>query len=138
MEVPLMLPNGVRLPLPFGMAFPNGLLLVPGSIGQAEDYDEKTKARTPSFDKVTGERVWALRVMDLDPELGTRSREVAVKILADVQPVPPSADVCPIELVGLVVTPYVNDKGRLAFSYRATGIRSPQATGRRTEDGKAA
>ena len=132
-----MLKNGARFPLRHEDVFPNGCLYVPGSIGQAEDYDEKTKNRTPSFDKVTGERVWGLRVIDMDPELGTRSREVAIKILADVQPVPPSAEVCPIELIGLQVTAYVNDKGRLAYSFRATGLRAPTATVARTrgEDG---
>jgi hypothetical protein len=134
-----MLSNGERIPLSHDAVFGHGCLFVPGSIGPVEDFDEATRARTPSIDKVTGERVWQVRVMDLDPELGTRSREVAVKILADVQPVPPSAEVCRIEFVGLTVTPWVNDKGRLAYSYRATGIRAPQAAGRRsTEDGKAA
>jgi hypothetical protein len=121
------LKNGARFPVRHEDVFADGLLFVPGSIGPVEDYNEVTKARTPSFDKVTGERVWQVRGLDLSPELGTRSREVAIKILADVQPVPPSNEVCPIELVGLTVTPYVNDKGRLAFSFRASGVRAPSA-----------
>jgi hypothetical protein len=136
-----MLKNGVRLPVRFEDVFPNGCLYVPGSIGAAEDYDEKTKLRSPSFDKQTGERVWQVRVIDLDPELGTRSREVAVKILADVQPVPPSADVCPVEFDGLMVTPYIAEKtGRMTFSYRATGLRAPSVgiRARSSNDGKAA
>src|SRR5262245_44062192 len=49
--------------------FPHGCCLVPDSITEAQDYDEKTKRRTPSVDKVTGKRVWQCRVSDLDPDL---------------------------------------------------------------------
>ena len=122
--------NGVRLPVSFAEVFPNGCLFVPGSVGAVEDFDEKTRARTPAFDKVSGLPVWSARVIDLDPELGTRSRETVVKIAASVQPVPPSAEVCPIEFDGLTVTPYENDKGRIAFSLRASGLRAPAAGGR--------
>jgi hypothetical protein len=51
-----------------------------------------------------------------------------VKILADREPVPPTRQ--PFELVefeGLVVTPYVNDKGRMAYSLRATGLKPATA-----------
>ena len=72
----------------------------------------------------------SLRRLRNDPELGTRARETVVKIAAPVQPVPPAAEVCPVEFDGLTVTPYVNDKGRIAFSYRATGMRAPAAGGR--------
>jgi hypothetical protein len=47
-----------------------------------------------------------------------------VKILADRMPVPPTP--VPFEAVdfdGLVVTPYVTDKGRMAYSLRATGLK---------------
>ena len=34
----------------------------------------------------------------------------------------------PVEFDGLTVTPYVDDKrGRVAYSYRATGMRAPAA-----------
>jgi hypothetical protein len=118
--------NGVRLPVSFGEVFPHGCLMVPGSVGPVEDYDEKTRLRTPAVDKLTGERVWSLRVIDLDPELGTRARETVVKVTAPVQPVPPSGEVCAVEFDGLTVTPYVNDKGRIAFSLRARGVRAPE------------
>jgi len=104
--------------------FPHGCCLVPDSIAEAQDYDEKTKRRTPSIDKVTGSKVWQCRVSDLDPELAGRSRETVVKILADRMPAPPTRQ--PFEMVdfdGLVVTPYVTDRGKLAFSLRATGLK---------------
>jgi hypothetical protein len=100
--------------------------LVPESLGEVEDYDEKTGRRTPAKDKITGQRVWQVRVMDLDPELGKRSRETTVKISADYQPVAPTGT--PFEAVefdGMTVTPYVANNGRMAYSFRATGIRAP-------------
>jgi hypothetical protein len=133
--------NGVRLPVSFGEVFPHGCLFVPGSAGAVEDFDENTRVRTPAFDKFSGEPVWSVRVIDLDPELGTRARETVVKIAAPVQPVPPAAEVCPVEFDGLTVTPYVNDKGRIAFSFRATNLRAPASGGRKPAaetDGKAA
>jgi len=60
----------------------------------------------------------------MDPELEGRSRETVVKILADREPVPPTRT--PFELVefeNLQVTPYVTDKGRMAYSLRCTGIK---------------
>jgi hypothetical protein len=60
----------------------------------------------------------------MDPELEGRSREVVVKILADREPAPPTRT--PFELVefdNLQVTPYVTDKGRMAYSLRSTGIK---------------
>lgn len=133
--------NGVRLSVGFGEVFPHGCLFVPGSAGAVEDFDEKTRARTPAFDKVSGQPVWSVRVIDLDPELGTRARETVVKIAAPVQPLPPAAEVCPVEFDGLTVTPYVNDKGRIAFSYRAAHMRAPATGGRKPApetEGKAA
>jgi hypothetical protein len=112
--------------------------MVPGSIGPVEEYDEKTRIRTPAVDKLTGERVWSLRVIDLDPEIGTRPRETVVKLTAPVQPVPPSGEVCSVEFDGLTVTPYVNDKGRIAFSLRATGLKPPTTAKARPDESKAA
>lgn len=122
----MALKGGTRFAVPFEAVFPHGCVLVPGSVAEVQDYDERTKTRTPSTDKVTGQRVYQVRVMDMDPELGARSREVAVKILADVQPVPPVGPFQPVEFEELTVTPYVNNAGRLAYSYRATGLSAPR------------
>ena len=57
--------------------------------------------------------------------LAGRSREVGVKILADREPAPPTGQ--PFELVefeNLTATPYVTDKGRMAYSLKATGIKA--------------
>jgi len=117
--------NGTRLPVSMAQVFPAGCHLVPDSIAEAQDYDEQTKRRTPSVDKVTGKRVFQCRVVDMDPDLEGRSRETAVKILADRMPAPPTR--APFELVefdGLQVTPYVTDRGRMAYSLRSTAIKA--------------
>jgi hypothetical protein len=138
--------GGSRFSVSFDEVFPAGCLLIHGSIGLVEDYDEKTGRRSPAMDKLTGQPVWQARVVDLDPDLGTRARETVVKIVAPVQPVPPSGEaLCPVEFDGLTVTPYVNDKNkRLAYSLRANGMRAPSVgvkprhgTGE-TGDGRAA
>jgi hypothetical protein len=121
----MALRNGSRFAVSMHEVFSHGCCLVPDSITEAQDYDEKTKRRTPSIDKVTGRRVWQCRVSDLDPDLAGRTRETVVKILADREPVPPTRQ--PFELVefeNLQVTPYVTDKGRMAYSLRATGLKA--------------
>ena len=121
----MALRNGARFSVGMADVFPDGCYLVPGSISEAQDYDEKTKTRSPAKDKVTGSRVFQCRVVDMDPELEGRSRETVVKILTDYQPVPPGR--APFELVEfehLTVTPYVNDKNRMAYSLRATGLKA--------------
>ncbi|MTK04427.1 transcriptional regulator [Micromonospora sp. CP22] len=123
----MALRGGTRFSVPFEAVFPHGAVFVPDSIAEAQDYDEKTGRRTPSKDKVTGTRVWQCRVMDLDPELGARSREVPIKILTDHQPVPPVGAFQPVEIEGLTVTPYVDsDTKRLKFSFRATALIAPK------------
>ena len=120
----MALRNGSRFPVSMQQVFPHGCHLMPESITEAQDYDEKTRIRTPSIDKLTGKRVFQCRVADMDPELEGRSRETVVKILADREPNPPTGQ--PFELVefdNLQVTPYVTDKGRMAYSLRATGIK---------------
>jgi hypothetical protein len=126
--------NGTRLPVTMQQVFPQGCHLMPDSIAEAQDYDEKTRIRTPAIDKLTGKRVWQCRVADMDPELEGRSRETVVKLLADRPPSPPTGT--PFELVefdGLQVTPYVDSgrcqgqgrcNARMAFSLRATGIKA--------------
>jgi hypothetical protein len=128
-----MIKGGARIPVPFEVAFPAGCVFVPDSIAAVEDYDARTKARTPQFDKVTGSRVYQCRVMDADPELGSQSREVVIKILADVQPVPPVGAFMPVEFEGLMITPWIDDPGKesnrrpkLMFSYRATAMVAPK------------
>jgi hypothetical protein len=124
----MALRNGSRFGVSMQQVFPHGCHLLPDSIAEAMDYDEKTKTRRPAVDKVTGKRVWQCRVQDMDPDLAGRSRETVVKILADQQPAPPTKVLFEaVEFDGLIVTPYVTDRGRLAYSLRATGIKAARA-----------
>lgn len=126
--------NGTRLPVSMAQVFPHGCCLVPDSIAEAQDYDEQTRTRTPAVDKLTGKRVFQVRVSDLDPDLAGRSRETVVKVLADREPAPPTGHPFePVEFEGLHVTPYVDSArcqgrgkctARMAFSLRATGIKA--------------
>jgi hypothetical protein len=75
----MALKNGSRFAVGMADVFPDGCYLVPGSIAEAQDYDEKTKTRHPAKDKVTGTRVFQCRVVDMDPELEGRSRETVVR-----------------------------------------------------------
>jgi hypothetical protein len=124
----MALRNGSRFPVSMADVFSHGCHLMPESISEAQDYDEQTKRRTPAIDKVTGKRVYQCRVVDMDPDLEGRSRETVVKILGDRMPVPPTrAPFEAVEFEGLVVTPYVTDRGRMAYSLRATGIKPATA-----------
>ena len=120
-----MLKGGSRFPVAMADVFPHGCHLVPDSISEAIDYDEETKRRSPALDKLTGKPVFQVRVIDLDPELSGRSREVVVKVIADRMPVPPTrAPFEAVEFENLTVTPYVVDRTkRMAYSLRATGIK---------------
>ena len=130
----MALGNGARLPVGMAGVFPAGCHLVPDSITEAQDWDEATRTRTPAIDKITGKRVYHVRVIDLDPALEGRSREVVVKIAADRMPVPPTRHPFePVEFENLTVTPYVDTgrcqgrgrcNARMAFSLRATGIKA--------------
>ena len=127
----MALRNGARFPVSMQDVFGHGCNLMPDSITEAIDYDEKTRRRTPAVDKVTGKPVWQCRVSDMDPELAGRSRETVVKIIADRMPVPPTR--VPYEAVefdGLTVTPYVTDKGRMGYSLRATAIKAARQPGK--------
>jgi hypothetical protein len=121
----MALKNGARFAVTMHEVFPHGCHLVPDSIIEAQDYDERTGRRSPATDRLTGKRVFQCRVMDMDPALEGRSREVVVKILGDKMPVPPTrAPFEPVEFDGLLVTPYVTDKGRMAYSLRAAGMKA--------------
>jgi hypothetical protein len=121
------LKGGARFAVDFAQVFPGGCKFLPDSVSVVEDYDEKNGRRTPARDKVSGTRVYQVRVYDMDPELSGRAREVTVKISVDVQPVPPVGPFEEIEFVGLTVTPWVSNNGRLAYSLRAAGMRASVA-----------
>jgi hypothetical protein len=107
--------------------FPEGCYLVPRSISETCEYDEKTKTSRPSVDEITGQRVYQCRVVHMDPEREGRARETVVKIVADQEPVPPTqTPYGPVDFVGLTAIPCGTDRGRTTYdsdSLRATDIR---------------
>jgi hypothetical protein len=132
------------IPVEFGMVFPDGAFAA-GGFEAVRDFDASTAERfVQSADKATGDPLWVVEVIDADPE--ARARTVKVKVAARVQPVLPSAPssglpFVAVEFTGLTVTPYVAEKtGRLAFSFKATGVRAPgRSSGRSSgESGKEA
>jgi hypothetical protein len=48
----MALRNGSRFAVSMANVFPDGSYLVPDSFSEVQDYDEKTKTRRPSVDKV--------------------------------------------------------------------------------------
>jgi hypothetical protein len=112
------------IPVSFDFAFPAGAYAE--SVEPVRDFEASKSAsnQVQARDKRSGQLVWVVNVYDPDPE--ARAKAVKVKIAAPVQPVLPEAiagmPFRPVEFEGMTVTPYVNDKGRLAYSYRATGV----------------
>ncbi|WP_283138819.1 plasmid replication, integration and excision activator [Rhizohabitans arisaemae] len=99
---------------------------------QVKDFDASKNGRTVfAKDKVTGEPVWQVPVMDADPAVKAGAKTVSVKIVSAVQPVPPASlpglPFTPVEFAEMTVTAYVNQSsGRLAWSIRAREMRAPR------------
>lgn len=132
-----MVPASIKVPVPFEYAFPAGALCL--GVDAQIDFDRRGEADNQARDKETGERIWVVRVMDLDPEAIKfgRSVEVKVKVLAPNRPVPPAPTVpgypSAVTFDGLTLTPYVDSRrckssgrcgARMAYSLRATGLRA--------------
>jgi hypothetical protein len=134
-----VVPNAVRVPMPFEYVFPKGALFL--GVEPVKNWDAKggdDQARDEH-----GVRLWAVRVMDLDADAGRfgRRTDVVVKVAAAHQPVPPAPQYPgyppAVEFDDITVTPYVDvhactGKGtphrcraRQAWSIRAAGMRAP-------------
>ena len=131
------------IPMRPGDVFSHGCFVV-GEVQAMRDFDKSTKEQAiQAVDRETGELVWTVDVVDADPE--ARERTVRVKITAPVQPVPPAAAAGvpfrPVEFEGLTATPYVattaTGRGRLTWSFRATGMHAPKSVPAMAGDGKA-
>ena len=120
------------IPMEHGFVWDFGTFMV-GDVQPMRDFDRSTKDQAvQAIDRDTGELVWTVDVIDADPE--ARERTVRVKLLAAVQPVPPAVvegmPFRPVEFEGLTATPYVattaSGRSRLAWSFKATGMRAPK------------
>ncbi len=134
----MAVPYGMRFEASFDQVFPMGALMV-GEVAPDMEYmsaDDKARGKQAKqkVDERTGKRQWKVVVTDPSAEK-ERDASVTVTVLADVQPVPPSAvsvmpgvEVRPVAFEGLTVEPRVmGDRYKyLGFTIRATGIVAPQ------------
>ncbi|WP_410589733.1 hypothetical protein [Amycolatopsis sp. lyj-23] len=124
--------KGHRFAVPFDEAFPQGLVMV-GEVSPDNEYqsrEDKAAGRPvrQRVDEVTGKRQWKFLATDLG-ETRAKRASFEVTLLADVQPVPSSAEVMPgmrpVELEGLTAEPKVAGQGEYKYQsyvYRATGF----------------
>jgi hypothetical protein len=137
-----VVPNSIKIPVPFEYVFPNGALYL--GVDKLVDFDRLSEQDNQARDE-RGERIWVVKVMDLDPEAGKygRSTEVKVKVAASVAPVPPAPAIPgyppAVAFTDVTVTPY-NDansckgerrphkcRARLAWSIRAGALVAPES-----------
>ncbi|OLF18922.1 hypothetical protein [Actinophytocola xanthii] len=143
----MAIPRGFRFPIEFADAFPQGLVLV-GEIAPDTEYQsrEDMAAGRPvrqRVDEATGKRQWRATVTDPD-ERNAKRASFEITFLADVQPVPTTAEVLPgvrpIELEGMTAEPRVSGNGEFkyqSFVFRATGFKAVGAAGGSRAAGKA-
>jgi hypothetical protein len=133
----MAIPRGHRFPVEFADAFPQGLVLV-GEVAPDSEYQsrEDRAAGRPvrqRVDELTGKRQWKATVTDPD-ERNAKRASFEITFLADVQPVPTTAEVLPgvrpIELDGMTAEPRVAGNGEYKYQsylFRATGFRAAGA-----------
>lgn len=117
-----------RFAVEFGEVFPLGAFVLSVEASMAFSTDSNVP-KQQERDKETGRLVWVVRALDANEEAARFGAEFKVKIVADHQPVPPNKiqgfPYAPVEFEGLTLTPYANNKGRIAYSFRAMGMRAP-------------
>ncbi|PSK99298.1 hypothetical protein CLV63_10319 [Murinocardiopsis flavida] len=118
------------IPVEFSTVFPAGAY----ALGVEAITDFETKK--PQLDKDTGQPLWAVDVIDADPEARGKAKSVKVKVSADVCPTlpdeVPGLPFRPVEFDHMAVMPYVDDNGRrprVAYSLRAKGVKTPGTSG---------
>ena len=75
------------IPLEFGVAFPDGVYAA-GAFEPVRDFEKSQGDRfVQQLDKNTGLPMWAVEVIDADPQ--ARARTVKIKVLSQHQPVLP-------------------------------------------------
>ncbi len=128
------------IPVEFGNVFTHGAFAA-GGFEPMRDFDASSGDRfVQAKDKASGLPVWVIEVIDADP--AARDKTAKVKVAAPAQPGLPPATAgmpfIPVEFEGLTVTPYVNQAGRLAYSFKAARVRAPGRPARADTDGKSA
>lgn len=110
------------LPVEFGVVFPHGAF----ALGVEALTDFETKK--PQLDKDTGQPLWAVEVIDADPNARGKAKSQKVKVAAEHCPTLPDEvaglPFRPVEFESMAVVPYVDESGRrprVAYSLRAGG-----------------
>lgn len=94
------------------------------------DYERSTKDnKVQAADRESGHPLWQVEVLDGDPAASKRARTITVKFANPTQPEsPPNSSGMPFTPVifeGLSILPYVDrssEAGRIAWSFRASGM----------------
>lgn len=130
-----------RFEVPFGEVFPYGVFIL-GVEPTMAFSDDANAPKRKERDRDTNQLVWTVRALDANEEAARFGAEFKVKITAPQQPVPPPKTpgfpYAPAEFDGLTVTPYANAKGRVAYSFRATGMRAPGGVAAPKSSGRSA
>ena len=121
-----------RIPVSFSTVFPFGAYMV-GEISPVRDYDRSTRENViQAVDPDTGLLLWAVDVVDADPEATKSNRTMTVKVSAKVQPVLDRAEgdmpFRPVEFSEMTATAYIEEVGdfsRVAWSLRANSVSNP-------------
>lgn len=120
----------------FEQVFPVGAYAL--DVAPVTEFGAKAAGRQET-DKVSGLPLWAVTVIDADPN--ARQKQAKVKVAAKVCPtLPPEAaglPFRPVEFDRMTVTPWVEytngkdpqgrDRARVSYSLRASGIRAPSS-----------
>lgn len=127
--------------------FPHGAY-VTGPVEPVHAFNDGKRSEMQKVDENTGLRVWAVPVLDGDPELKGANKATKVTILAEVQPVPPEAlagvpmELRPVEFEGLTAVAYCAEvmKGRfkVAWSIKARGMKAPGKAAHKAQQQQAA
>ncbi len=138
--------RGHRFPIEFTDAFPQGLVLM-GEVAPDNEYQSRedravNRPVRQRLDELTGKRQWKATVTDPD-ERNAKRASFEVTFLADVQPVPATAEVLPgvrpIELDGMTAEPRVAGNGEFKYQsyvFRATGFKAAGSSGGTRTAGK--
>ena len=132
--------------------FPKGAFLKSGPDGPVTpvaDFKANLRAdgsRPQQLDKETGLPLWQVTVLDADEDAGKKDTALTVKFAAKVRPVPPENTTpfpwTPVEFVGLVAMPYVDDSAqrvengqivgrpRVTWTFRANDLVAPGQAGK--------
>ena len=129
--------------VPFDQVCPHGALFL--GVEPVIDFDLRGRGDDQARDKDTGERLWQVRILDLDPAAGRfgGSKELKIKVASPVQPVPPTSAVPgyppAVEFTDVTLTAYVDSQrckgavktgphrcgARLGWSIRAGAMVGP-------------